>query len=637
MAAATLTPHADAGTRWWAPLDTVTPPVLKPKPAARRLARDAALAALRHGLALSPAEAAQGLRRALNRGEGESAALMQALGAVIALTEHHGAVSTPVLEACWSLLNQGACPLATAAERQQALALSAACWALSGRPVAVLAADDEAAAQAARVSQPLLAALGLRSVAIAAEAPPASQRQAYAAEVVHVPARRLAADLARDRRERAQGDASRLETQLTARVRSAEPPLTRGLHTVLVDELDRVLFDDAVNAVLMSVPDDANALGPAIAQACAIADGLQAQQDYQLDRSRGLRWTAEGLQRVAAQAQRLPPLWRSAERFELLMLQALVVRDMMERGRDYAILANGQVHIDESLVERLPDRAILSGLTQALQTRLQMAQSPITRATDRTSVLTLVAGAARLGGVAAGLQGLTRPLWSRHGLCIDEPAEPLPALALETEILASEPRWQARLEQAFQNATTRRSRIYVLTHITDAARFAALPGAQGQAWVLAGLGPERALNAMHMAEQPPGHVLEIVFTEPMDCARAEAAFLRRAADACGLAVEGQVLLQPGARWFLESLGPLARPAAGLAALWPKSASPLLRGALRLLRWRAAGRQMGALTALALREQQLRLQLSFAGAPQAAPVAPIGAAATEFVDHTRRTP
>ncbi|MBC7377219.1 MAG: hypothetical protein H7346_07250 [Burkholderiaceae bacterium] len=627
MSSITLYRPAAAAARWWAPLEATRPnsAARGPAPSAVQRAAEqaAALAAIRAIEITHPREAlasaGQALQRALNRGDAaaEGLALQHALAAAHAQTRQ----TDEVLAAAWSLLSLGACALPRARERHQALALAAAAWGASGRPCMVLAADDEGAATAARAGSTVLADLGLQSALAPSDAAGAALREAYAADVVYVPARRLAADLARDRRERGGGDATRLESQLAQH--GETPLLTSGLFTVLIDEADRVLFDDAVNPVVLSVADDPTALGRAIASACLAADGLQPTVHYEVDLRHGLLWTAEGAVAATVASALLPPLWRAPERAELLLTQAIAVRDLLEKGRDYTVLANGQVHIDEGVIARLPDRALLANLTQALQARLGVEQSPITRATDRSSVLSLVAGAHRLGAVAATLDGLAAPLWARHGLKVDGLAQPQEPWPVKTELLADDAAWRERLQDLFLNGPTDLLRVYVLRQITDAARFAALPGAQGQPWVLASLGPARTLAALANAPRETAlQSIELVFTEPLDSARAEAAFLCRAADASGLPVSGRFLLQAQARWCRDALGLFARPARALATPWPTGRRLVLQTALGLLRWRAARHQQLSLAAVAQREQQLRQQLSFTGqAPTAVQTRP----------------
>lgn len=627
---ATLTPP------WCPPREKpAAPRGLAPRPAARA-AEVAALhaavdAALPHVFdpAASLRDAGHALRRALNREDAaaERAALAQGLAAAQAAWRF----APHLVDAACHLVLQGAVPLARAAERHQALALATAAWAASGRPCMLMTADDEAAAQACRTLLPLFGALGLDAAPAGSDANGAALRRAYAASVVIVPARRLAADLARDRRERGSGDAQRLEARLHGET-GAGLLVTRGLFALLIDELDRVLFDDAVNPVLLSVPDDSTALGDALLQARTAVDALQAPQHYALSAEQGLLWTPAGAALAADLIAQLPPLWRQTERGEWLLRQALAVRDLLQPGRDYTV-AGPQVHLDDGIARALPDRTLFPHLTQAIQARAGLALSPITRATERTSVLGLATGAHRLAGAAVDLHGLQAPLWRSHGLVAAAPASAAPPSTARHEACADDAAWQARIQAAF-GAPAGVHRLFVLRQLASAARFADLPGAKAEAWVLAGLGPQRALAQLCQADEAEGRApatrVEVLFIEPLDGPRAEGQFLARVQDAAaGATVDARLLLHPQGRWVEQALGPLAGALRAACRWWPARAARLMDVTLALLRWQMTRQQARSLHAQAQREHQLKLQLSFAGA-SAAPLPPT-------LEIPRRTP
>lgn len=615
---------------WFPPRDKPVVRSHAPRSADRATAiatlRAAVDAALPHVFepAASLRAAGEALRRALNRedADAERVALAQALAAAQAAWQF----APEVLDAACSLVQQGAIALPRAAQRHQALALAAAAWAATGRPCLLMTADDEAAAAASRTLLPLLQGLGLDAAPAGSDANGAALRRAYAADLVIVPARRLAADLARDRRERGSGDAQRLEARLHGET-GAGLLVTRGLFALLIDELDRVLFDDAVNPVLLSVPDDSTALGEALQLARTLADELQAPQHYTLDLDRGLLWTAGGAALATSLIARLPPLWRQTERGEWLLRQALVVRDLLQPGRDYT-LAGQNVHLDDAIGRALPDRTLLPHLTQAIQARAGLPLSPVTRATERTSVLGLAGSAHRLGGAAVDLTGLAAPLWRQHGLVAPTAQASSGRLPEpELDVCADDAAWQARVQAAF-GAPPGVQRLFVLRQLGSAARFADLPGAKAESWVLAGIGPQRALQHRRDAAEaeglPPPRHIEVLFIEPLDSRRAETQFVARVQDAApsaaGTDVTARRLLHPQGRWVEQALGPLAAPLRALCRLWPARAPALLDFTLSLLRWQLARQQARALQAQTQREHQLKLQLSFAGGASA-PSAP----------------
>ncbi|MBI3347747.1 MAG: hypothetical protein HY020_11120 [Burkholderiales bacterium] len=612
---------------WFPPLEQVAPARgFAPRPA-QRAADVAALraavdAALPHVFdpAASLRAAGLALQRALNRED--AAAEHAALALALAAAQSAGQLDVAVLDAACRLVRGGAVALPRASQRHQALALAAAAWSSCGRPCVLMTADDEAAAQATRSLLPLFQQLGVDAAPAGSDASGMVLRRAYAAGVVIVPARRFTADLTRDRRERNGGDALRLEARLHGEA-GAGLLVTRGLFALLVDELDRVLFDDAVNPVLLSVPDDSTALGAALQRARELTDLLDPVHHYTLSTEQGLGWTAAGAALAGDLITTLPPLWRQPERAEWLLRQALVVRDLLQPGRHYT-LTNAQVHLDDAIGRALPDRGLLPQLTQAIQARAGVPLNPITRATERASVLGLAGSAHRLAGAAADLHGMAAVLWRQHGLVADTAdASSQPRVVRET--CRGDADWQARVQAAF-GAPPDVHRLFVLRQLTAAARFADLPGAKNEAWVLAGIGPQRALQQLRDRAEAEGRApasrIEILFTEPLDSRRAEGQFIARVLDAAEDAEVGvRLLLHADARWVQQALGPLARPLRALCQHWLAAAPRLLNVTLALLRWQLARQQARALQAQAQREHQLKLQLSFAGTAQVLPQTP----------------
>lgn len=621
MTSALLTPP------WFQPVDATAPARgFAPRPAERAAAVAALRAAVDDALPLVTAPAAslrtagQALQRALNRED--TAAEHKALAEALAAAQSAWRLDTAVLDAACRLVLGGAVALPRAGQRHLALGLAAAAWASCGRPCVLMTADDEAAAQASRSLLPLFQKIAIDAAPAGSDASGALLRRAYAASVVIVPARRFTADLTRDRRERSSGDALRLEARLHGEA-GAGLLVTRGLFALLVDELDRVLFDDAVNPVLLSVPDDSTALGEAIQRSRDIVELLEPVHHYALSTEQGLAWTAAGAALAGKLITTLPPLWRQPERAEWLLRQALVVRDLLQPGRHFT-LSNAQVHLDDSIARVLPDRGLMPQLSQAIQARAGVPLNPITRATERASVLGLAGSAHRLAGAAADLHGLEGALWRRHGLCADA-NETTTALRATPEPCRDEADWQARVQAGF-GAPPELHRLFVLRQLTAAARFADLPGAKAEPWVLAGIGPQRVLQQLRERAEADGRAparrIEILFTEPLDSQRTEAQFIARVMDtAADATVSARLLLHADARWVQQALGPLAAPLRALCRRWPAAAPRLLTVTLALLRWQIARQQARALQAQAQREHQLKLQLSFTGTSAVPPPQP----------------
>ena len=552
------------------------------------------------------------------------------------------AVPAALLDAALALGDGGAVELHTARERQLTLALAGAVAAWSGRPCHLIAASDDMAAASARSLAPLWAACGLHAAALAADTAPRASQAAYRADIVHASARRLAADLSRDRRLRAartaQGHPGHPGAGNTDPGHAIGPliSLTRGLHTALIDDLDRVLIDDALSPLVLSVEHDPTALLAAIQAACGIADQLLPGTDFLPYADGAIALTAAGKARLATLAVALPALWRTPARCAGLVQQALYVRDRLRPGIDFQAGPGGQPMFDDRLAERLPDRDWMTGILQALQVRLGLPPTSMSRTVERSSLQAFFAGYHQLGGAAPCLDGLAAELWRCHGLLTARPHPEARGEALALPVCVAS---TAALQAAVRAAVATPATLLVLRRAADALTWAPLQQPGAVALALESAGPVMAVHALGFSAGAASSVhpqLRLVMPEPLDSARAETAFLRRTADASGTPVAALRWLHPQARALQDPLAAwvgagAARLCAALPALAPRCLPPLLG----LARWRLSRQHAQQRLALLQRERQLQQQLSFAG--NATPTNASAATPVSVSDKTGPTP
>jgi len=652
-----------AGERWWVPRPVV-PAARRSRPlpwahrrAAQRAiqAHSAGLARLQAALDGAPsldAASISGLlataRRALRRAQARDDAVLLAearlqalLACAQAVARNSGAQpSVTVLEAALALGSGAACVLPARAPRLEALGLAAAVAALGGRPVYMLALDDGTANATAEALRPWFAACGLHNACIGAQVEGAALPAAYRADVVHVAARRLAADLSRDRRLRngAGGDALDAlnglggqigQIGLDGRDAPLQRTLTRGLHSVFIDDLDRVLFDDALQPVVLTIAEDAAALRPAVAAACQAVQALQAPMHYRIADDGRIDFSEAGLALLPQLAAQLPPLWRTGLRSEALVVQALLARDHLQAGRDYTMAPNGTPLFDERITLRVPERGLLTGLAQALQARQGLPLAPLTRTVERTSLQALCAGAHRLAGAAPCLHGLEAELWADWRLPLrvfDEgaagAADIRTCVVTAVALAAAAGPSGATLADAHPEAGAAPVPLQRIS-VRRGAAPAGARSADDPATILVTEGTLAQPQALHaMARMVlPAIPLELQFAEALDSVRAEVAALRRASDGLSVPLLCTRLLAADDRLLHDHLGPAAELLSMLAALWPAAAGALLPWALAAARRRTARSARLQRRQLARRESELREQLSFADQRGAAGNAP----------------
>jgi hypothetical protein len=500
------------------------------------------------------------------------------------------AVDAEVEQSAQALCQRGAVALPRAHERALALTLAAVAWAAEARPVHLVAAgDDEALALAALVA-PWLRCCGLPEGAVE----PTTLRRLAAA--------------------RTQAERSLRRPELAA---VALPPA----HAALIDDLDRVLVDEAAASITLAVADDATGLIDALTRVSALALELR-PDDPGVDDIHEHEHAA-----LDAIAPSLPPVWRSRERRERLLRQAWFVR-RLQRGPDYELAPQGQVLFDDSLMTRLPDRGFASGLTQALQLHLGLAPAPVARTVGRLHSDLLLAPYTRLAGVAPSLQGLRHELWARHRLQVTDTAAGPPPLPLRwcASREAADDAIEAWLAAALAEPG---SRLLVLRRPQALVRW----GPRVAALRALGAAVSVAVDGVHsplppglaLRELPAGAPLALLFAEPLESVRAERAWYARAADHAGSVRAAEQLLTPPVALAREHLPTLAALQALLDRLLPAAAllrRPLHTQLLRLARLMAARRGGRLRRQQGERESRLGQQLSFTtGQRSAAPAPP----------------
>ncbi len=298
------------------------------------------------------------------------------------------------LVAAWAMLGQRLVEMDTGEGKTLALLMAAATAALAGVPVHVVTANDYLAGRDAEAARPLLQALGLSVGAIHSEQDPPARRAVYASDVVYCSPRELGFDHLRD--------------QLAA----PGGRVMRGLCLALIDEADSVLIDHARQPLVLArpAPDMLSLLELQAVWQQALA--LQEGSDYRLD---SLHRQAELLEPAL---QNLPA-WGGDRRMAAHMLrQALVVRHLLQRDRDY-LVEDGQVLLIDSTTGRgNPGTQWSRGLQALASVKEGCKPPPHTRPAAQITLQGLFARCWQLGGASGTLRESRLELALVYGLSV---------------------------------------------------------------------------------------------------------------------------------------------------------------------------------------------------------------------------
>ena len=319
------------------------------------------------------------------------------LGAVFAMAQEHAVELRP--------------------PRALAIAMAAVLSSWIGQPCHVLLCSDRRVEHALQELRAFYQFCGVTLGCALAATEGAELAACYQSDVVYCTARKLLADLCRDRRL-FNGGLSSLRQRL---LRWTEPDVsagttTRGLYSVIVDDLDRTLIDEAGAPLVITEAAENTLLTEAIAVAQAVIREFEPGRDYRLDRSGVLDFTDNGYATLDEVEVYFPPMWRRQQRRDDLVMQALLVRDLLRRGEHYEVNAGQVGFIEHRAIQAVRNKALLLGLTQAIEAHEGLAFSAIPGTVERASFQGLFASCHRLGGAATSLDGVRRELLLGYGL-----------------------------------------------------------------------------------------------------------------------------------------------------------------------------------------------------------------------------
>ena len=301
-------------------------------------------------------------------------------------------------QAAAALLRGASIELATGEGKTLVGAMAAAGWALQGRHVHVLTANDYLAARDADWMGPLYRGFGLTCGAVQAGQDLPERQRAYAADVTYSSVAEAGFDLLRDR----------LATHPNRRTGARR-------EVVLVDEADAVLLDEARVPLVLAADAEPHRDEHAVALA-AYVRGLEAGEDYVVapDR-RTVNLTDAGLRRVEADHPGRD-LFGTDSEFLVSLNLALHAHAVLERDIDY-LVADGRVWLvsgSRGRVDRLqrwPD-----GLQLAVEAKEALGSAPGLQVLDQLVVAELVGGYEQLVGMSATMRAADEELESLYGV-----------------------------------------------------------------------------------------------------------------------------------------------------------------------------------------------------------------------------
>jgi preprotein translocase subunit SecA len=286
-----------------------------------------------------------------------------------------------------------------------------------GRGCHVITSNDYLATRDAAKMQPLYERCLLRVGALKQGLQPHERQKVYQNSVIYSTSNELLADFLRDQldSEDALCYDSFLLNQLQCNYSNAQ--VSRGLESVIIDEADSVLADDAITPLIISIPRENAPLKKAIITAHQLAKELTSPSDYTTNsKHKEIYFTPKGKEHIQTIAQELPSIWRSYNRVEYLIRQALVAQEFYTQGVDYVIREDKIVIIDQSTGRLKPDTSWGSGMHQAVEAKEGLELTDPVETHIKMSFQRFFRLYKNISGMSGTLHYLQGELWSIYGL-----------------------------------------------------------------------------------------------------------------------------------------------------------------------------------------------------------------------------
>lgn len=295
----------------------------------------------------------------------------------------------------------------------------------SGRPCHVITANDYLANRDAETMKPIYNFCGVSVGCVTGEMKPAERREGYVADVTYSTAKEVLADLLRD--NIALGSfrdfSKRVLGAFTENMdRVMQQTVQRGLCTVIVDEADNVLIDEAVTPLIISREKDNDNFNSICRFAFELAKKLVKDEDYKVDeKNRTVQFLVdmddrlEQIQQSSVDDEIHRSGFCKAAFLKDLVRQALVATNLFVRERHYVIEDEKIVIVDESTGRKMPMRSWNGGLHQMIEIKEGVEITGLKETEARMSFQRFFRLYRNFSGMTGTAKEASREFWTIYG------------------------------------------------------------------------------------------------------------------------------------------------------------------------------------------------------------------------------
>jgi len=259
--------------------------------------------------------------------------------------------------------------MATGEGKTLTAVLSAYLNALSGDKVHVVTVNDYLAKRDRNWMGPIYEFLGMKVGVLQSTLGFSERKEAYAGDVTYGTYNEFIFDYLRDHRSRSEEKSEVVDFILRGQtVSSDERYCQRGLHYVIIDEIDSTLIDAGIQPLSISESSGT----PAIVhrQAHEVAEGLEKGTHFKIDeKKKRVEFFPEKVEKDIYLPLELKTMGKGKGKWENYVEQSLRAIHLLKKDRDYIIKDGSIIVVDPFTGRAAPQRTFGEGLHQALEVK----------------------------------------------------------------------------------------------------------------------------------------------------------------------------------------------------------------------------------------------------------------------------
>lgn len=318
-----------------------------------------------------------------------------------------------------SLLENFLIEMATGEGKTLTAAMAAVVASWKGLPCHVVTVNDYLAQRDAQQMANYFSFCGVTSGYVTGTMSPLERKQNYDCDIVYTTSKEMLSDFLRDRLKIGvwQDPSRRMIRSMLETDTKTEELVMRGLGSVIVDEADSILIDEAVTPLIISRHTENKLLEKAVKIALEIALGLTAGTHYKVNyKYKDIRFTPKGIVAMAEATQLLPGMWRGAARRKELVKQAVRALIFYKKDEQYVVQDDKIVIVDMSTGRMMPQRSWSHGLHQAVEAKERVTVTDPTETMARLSFQRFFRFFPSLSGMTGTTRGGVAEFWQIYRL-----------------------------------------------------------------------------------------------------------------------------------------------------------------------------------------------------------------------------